>query len=77
MAADGQPATVTVLTYNGEQYLEDILGACRCSGTTTVLVIDSGCDDPARGAAAPDPQLRHGRTRNLAAELARGNFARI
>lgn len=88
MAADGQPrATVTVLTYNGERYLEDILGALsvqRYDDGFEVLVIDSGSTDRTLEIVASHPEVRlhripnsefgHGRTRNLAAELARGKF---
>lgn len=78
-------ATVTILTYNGERYLGDILGALsvqRLDGAFEVLVIDSGSTDRTLEIVAEHPEVRlhtipnsefgHGRTRNLAAHLARG-----
>jgi len=80
-------ATVTVLTYNGERYLGAILDAVerqRYDGPVDVLVIDSGSTDatldivaahPAvRLHAIPNEQFGHGRTRQLAAELADGEI---
>lgn len=78
-------ATVTILTYNGERYLQDILVAVegqRLDGEVEILVIDSGSTDRTLDIVAAHPQVRlhaipnrefgHGRTRNLAAHLARG-----
>jgi rhamnosyltransferase len=80
-------ATVAVLTFNGERYLEQILGAVqaqRLDGEIEILVIDSGSSDGTLGVIAAHPDVRlvqipnsefgHGKTRNLAAELARGEF---
>lgn len=78
-------ATVVVLTYNGERYLDDLLRAVtaqRLDEPFEVLVIDSGSTDRTLEIVAAYPQVRlheipneefgHGRTRNLAAHLARG-----
>ena len=80
-------ATVVILTYNGERYLPDILGALsvqRYDGEVEVLVIDSGSTDATLDIVAAHPEVRlhtipnsefgHGRTRNLAAHLARGRY---
>ncbi len=78
-------ATVTILTYNGEQYLGAILDALsvqRLDDPFEVLVVDSGSTDRTLEIVAAHPEVRlhsipnaefgHGRTRNLAAHLARG-----
>lgn len=78
-------ATVTILTYNGERYLPDILSALasqRLDEPFETLVIDSGSTDRTLEIVAEHPEVRlhtipnsefgHGRTRNLAAQLARG-----
>ncbi|MBM7504144.1 glycosyltransferase family A protein [Agromyces aurantiacus] len=80
-------ATVAILTYNGEDYLERILRQLRIQqidGPFEVLVIDSGSTDgtleivrrfpEVRLHEIPNEEFGHGRTRNLAAELARGEF---
>ena len=80
-------ATVAVLTYNGETYLEQILSAVESQtidGEVDILVIDSGSTDGTLGIVARHPAVRlhqipnsefgHGKTRNLAARLARGEF---
>ena len=80
-------ATVAVLTYNGETYLEQILRAVEgqaIDGEVDILVIDSGSTDGTLGIVARHPAVRlhqipnsefgHGKTRNLAARLARGEF---
>lgn len=79
--------TVTILTWNGERYLDDILSALdgqRYGGDYDVLVIDSGSTDRTLQIVAEHPAVRlheipneefgHGRTRNLAAELASGDI---
>lgn len=83
----GVLATVAVLTYNGERYLRDLLTAVfaqRVDGVVEVLVIDSGSTDATLQIVQDFPAVRlvqienaefgHGRTRNLAAELATGRF---
>jgi rhamnosyltransferase len=78
-------ATVVILTYNGERYLEDILVAVeeqRFDGEIEILVIDSGSTDGTLEIVAAHPKVRlheipnsefgHGRTRGLAAQLAKG-----
>ena len=80
-------ATVAILTYNGELYLERILAAVfeqKVDGAVEVLVIDSGSTDSTleiigrfpdvRLHTIPNSEFGHGRTRNLAATLARGTF---
>lgn len=80
-------ATVAILTYNGEDYLRRILESVtvqRVEGAVEVLVIDSGSTDSTLDILADFPEVRlhtipneefgHGRTRNLAARLARGDY---
>ena len=80
-------ATVVILTYNGEQYLDEILTAVegqRFDGSVEILVIDSGSTDatlrivkshPAvRLHEIPNSEFGHGVTRNLAAQLSTGRF---
>jgi rhamnosyltransferase len=79
--------TVAILTYNGETYLRRILemvGKQEIDGEVEILVIDSGSTDSTLEVVAGFPSVRlhqipnaefgHGRTRNLAAELAEGEF---
>jgi rhamnosyltransferase len=79
-------ATVVILTYNGEKYLDRILErtlAQEIDGRFEVLVIDSGSTDgtlaivesfPAvRLHQIPNSEFGHGKTRNLAAALAQGS----
>jgi glycosyltransferase involved in cell wall biosynthesis len=86
-AADNLLATVVVLTYNGERYLRDLLGALsvqRIDGEFETLVIDSGSTDATLDIVADFPAVRlvqipnsefgHGRTRNFAAHQARGRY---
>jgi rhamnosyltransferase len=78
-------ATVFVPAYNGETYLERLLTAVEeqdFEGRCEVLVIDSGSTDKTLQIVAEHPLVRlveipqsefgHGKTRNLAARLARG-----
>lgn len=80
-------ATVAILTYDGEVYLERILKQVTeqdIDGTVEVLVIDSGSTDSTleivrafptvRLHEIPNSEFGHGKTRNLAAQLARGEF---
>lgn len=81
-------ATVAILTYNGETYLREILDAVlaqeHIDGPFEVLVIDSGSTDSTldiirsfpsvRLHEIPNSEFGHGRTRNLAAQLAGGEF---
>ncbi|CAN5207918.1 hypothetical protein BH09ACT1_BH09ACT1_02400 [soil metagenome] len=80
-------ATVAILTYNGEKYLRRILDsvlAQEIDGDVEVLVIDSGSTDSTLSIVASYPSVRlheipnsefgHGKTRNLAARLAQGEF---
>lgn len=79
--------TVAVLTFNGERYLREILtalGAQEYEGGFETLVIDSGSTDSTLAIVAEFPGVRlhqipnsefgHGKTRNLAARLATGEF---
>jgi rhamnosyltransferase len=79
--------TIAILSYNGEAYLEQILEAIArqdYSGSVEVLVIDSGSTDATLDIVARHPEVRlhqipneqfgHGKTRNLAAQLARGDY---
>ncbi|MFC5503415.1 glycosyltransferase family A protein [Lysinimonas soli] len=80
-------ATVAILTFNGETYLRRILEAVsaqRLAGGIEILVIDSGSTDSTLDIVAdfpavvlhriPNSEFGHGKTRNLAAELATGRF---
>jgi rhamnosyltransferase len=80
-------ATIAILSYNGEQYLAQILEAIArqdYSGSFEVLVIDSGSTDRTLDIVAQHPEVRlhqipneefgHGKTRNLAAQLAKGRY---
>jgi rhamnosyltransferase len=80
-------ATVVILTYNGERFIDDILTALdgqRFDGVFDTLVIDSGSTDRTLELVAAHPGVRlhvipneefgHGRTRNLGAQLATGDI---
>ncbi len=80
-------ATIAIPTYNGEQYLRELLTAVFSqvfSEPYEVLVIDSGSKDRTLEIIADFPKVRlhsipnsefgHGRTRNLAAQMASGEF---
>lgn len=84
-STDPVDVTVTILTYNGQEYLEQILTSLEgqdYDGVVELLVIDSGSTDRTLEIVAAHPAVRlheipnsefgHGRTRNLAAHLARG-----
>ncbi len=79
--------TVSILTFDGERYLEAILTALaaqRYDGEVEVLAVDSGSTDRTLEILAAHPEVRvhqipnsefgHGRTRNLVAELATGEI---
>lgn len=85
--SDRALATVAILTYNGEDYLERILQQAtsqRIDGFVEVLVIDSGSTDSTldivkrfpsvRLHEIPNSEFGHGKTRNLAVQLATGEF---
>jgi rhamnosyltransferase len=80
-------ATVFIPTFNGEKYLHELLLAVESqeySGSFEILVIDSGSSDQTLEIIARHPSVRlvhisqsefgHGKTRNLAAQLARGAY---
>jgi len=84
----GSPSvTVAILTYNGQDYLAQILDRLQeqdYPGRVEVLVIDSGSTDSTLEIVARHPEVNlhtipnsefgHGRTRDLAARLASGEF---
>lgn len=80
-------ATVVIPTYNGQDYIRQILQALEdqeFDGTFEVLIIDSGSTDKTLEILKEFPEVRlhqianedfgHGRTRNLAAKLSRGTY---
>lgn len=79
-------ATVAVLTYNGEMYIREIIEAVLHQEYSDfeLLIIDSGSTDstleivqsyPAvKLVEIPNSDFGHGKTRNLAAELANGEY---
>lgn len=80
-------ATVAILTFNGEEFMSDLLKAVfsqKTSKKIEVLVIDSGSHDATLDIVKQFPQVRlhqipnkefgHGKTRNLAVEMAKGEF---
>lgn len=79
--------TVFIPTFNGEKYLDRLLNAVESqeySGTFEILIIDSGSTDQTLSIIAQHPTVRlveipsaefgHGKTRNFAAQLARGKY---
>lgn len=77
--------TVFIPTFNGEKYLERLLNAVEAqqvTGNVEILIIDSGSTDATLAIIAqhplaklvqiPSSEFGHGKTRNLAASLARG-----
>lgn len=84
-----EPVEVTVFipTYNGDKYLDRLLSAVEAQeydGTVEILIIDSGSTDrtldiigrhpSVRLVQIPNSEFGHGKTRNKAAELARGTY---
>jgi rhamnosyltransferase len=80
-------ATVFIPTFNGAAYLDRLLTAVESQDFAEkfeILVIDSGSTDDTLGIVARHPLVRlveitqkdfgHGRTRNQAAQLARGEY---
>jgi rhamnosyltransferase len=78
-------ATVFIPTFNGEKYLDRLLHAVESQdfvGNFEILIIDSGSSDATLDIIGTHPAVRlveipgsefgHGKTRNLAAKLARG-----
>ena len=78
-------ATVFIPTFNGEKYLDRLLLAVESqdfAGNFEILIIDSGSSDATLDIIGTHPAVRlveipgsefgHGKTRNLAAKLARG-----
>jgi rhamnosyltransferase len=80
-------ATVFIPTFNGEKYLERLLTAVKSqdfAGNFEILIIDSGSSDATLDIISTHPEVKlveipgsefgHGKTRNLAAKLARGKY---
>ena len=80
-------ATVFIPVFNGEKYLKELLNSLysqNCDFSFEVLIIDSGSSDSSLTIIQEFPQVRlhqipnsefgHGKTRNLAVSLARGEF---
>jgi rhamnosyltransferase len=80
-------ATVAVLTYNGEEYLDRLLTAVETQnfdGGVELLVVDSGSTDRTLEIVAahlgvilheiPNIDFGHGRTRDLAVRISRGRY---
>lgn len=80
-------ATVAILTFNGERYLRELLGALalqKFNGNFEILVIDSGSTDATlailqeyqnlRIITIPNSEFSHGRTRDLVVREARGDL---
>jgi rhamnosyltransferase len=79
--------TIAILTFNGEAMLGDILDAIakqKTSREVEILIIDSGSTDKTIEILKEHPKVHlhqipnsefgHGRTRNLAIELAKGEY---
>lgn len=79
--------TIVIPTFNGERYMESILTSIEgqlFDGYVETLVIDSGSTDATLSIVSAHPGVRlveipnsefgHGKTRNLAAQLANGEF---
>jgi len=78
--------TIIILTKNGEGYLNEVLArvfAQKIDYPFEVIAIDSGSTDatlsklaryPIRVERIPAEQFNHGETRNLGAQIARGEF---
>jgi rhamnosyltransferase len=79
--------TVTVPTFNAEEFLEDLLravGKQKTDREIEVLIIDSGSTDKTLDIVAKHPKVHlhqipnsefgHGKTRNLAVKMASGDY---
>jgi rhamnosyltransferase len=79
-------ATIAILTYNGADSIDALLDTClsQTAEDFEILVIDSGSTDGTLEAVRkreavrlheiPNSEFGHGRTRNLAVKLAKGDF---
>lgn len=81
-------ASIAIPTFNGQEYLEDLLIAAleqECSFNYEIIVIDSGSTDRTLEILEkfhkdvllhkiPNSEFGHGKTRNLAAKNAKGEF---
>ena len=84
---EGMMVTIAILSFNGEEFFDELLSAVTNQKTDLqkeVLVIDSGSRDKTVEIAKkysevrlheiPNSEFGHGKTRNLAVEMARGEF---
>ncbi len=79
-------ASIILLTFNGEQYLDEVLASIFCQKTELhfeVIAIDSGSTDqtfnilkkyPVKIHSIPNSEFGHGKTRNLGVRLASGKY---
>ena len=80
-------ATIVIPTFNGEEFLIEVIEAIfnqKTTKTYELLIIDSGSTDRTLEIIAKYPKIRlhqipnkefgHGRTRNLAVEMANSEF---
>jgi rhamnosyltransferase len=86
MSERGADISIILLTYNGEVYLADVLGAVFAQKTRfsyEVIAIDSGSSDrtleiikayPLRLIQIPNREFGHGKTRNLGVQNATGRY---
>ena len=86
MSANAPVATVVIPTFNGQRYLEEVLSSLFQQKTDfpyEVVIIDSGSTDasldiinsfPVILHQIPNSEFNHGETRNLGAQLAKGQF---
>lgn len=79
-------ASIILLTFNGEQYLDEVLTSIFCQKTEfkfEVIAIDSGSKDltvnilkkyPVKIYSIPNSEFGHGKTRNMGGRLASGKY---
>ena len=86
MSGGSADISIVLLTFNGEQYLAEVLASIFAQQTKfryEVIAIDSGSTDrtleilgrhPVRIIQIPNHEFGHGRTRNLAAQKSSGSY---